>query len=155
MLDGMAWRVALLIGVIIAVLLGGAAVYVEQSPAQTCSTSQTVIPPCTKSTESGGINWSCVANPTGKTVVRHRSCAENFGAAHRHGRYLGFSALAVFAITLASIPLLRHPTGWTGQVSRLKRSASHQRPGRVPCRPTMGQTRQDTRGAPCEGGASR
>jgi hypothetical protein len=90
----MAWRVVLLVGVVIAGALGGASVYVNANPSMVRS--------CIKT--GTRVNLSGYVVPT-------YSCSRylDTSTAHRDSSYLRYAAFGAAAITVASIPLLRRP----------------------------------------------
>jgi hypothetical protein len=77
------WRVVLLIGVLVAVLLGGAAVWQDQRPHESCRHVRI----------------------SGEQVEVEGSCRET--QARHHAQALGYAAAGVAVVTLASMPLLR------------------------------------------------
>jgi energy-converting hydrogenase Eha subunit F len=87
------WRVVLLVGAVVAVVLVGASLWVHDNPP-----TQTVLAGSLTPYTDGGVPVK---------AKLHKETVPNQGLADQRARYLRYLAFAVVAVTLASIPLLR------------------------------------------------
>jgi hypothetical protein len=89
------WRVVLLVGVVVAVVLWGASIWVKDNPTSSFHHRTTNTADCAYTI--GGVQPPGCVN----------RIIYDYSLANTRSRYLRFAALAVVVITLASIPLLR------------------------------------------------